>query len=146
MPEAKIASYHQPPPANRNSPVTAASSSRPAQIRASRRGCMAATVYRAMSRATPLTAWGWSQSPAAASMASTPAYTGRGQIRRTSSGAAARASTAITAPCGWPLPRVCAGTADATASSVTSTSNTQRPAVRVAGYSTGLSILMPGAS
>src|ERR1039457_767034 len=57
MREAKIASYHQPPPANRSSPATTVSSSRPAHTRASRRGRIAATVYRAMSRARPLTAW-----------------------------------------------------------------------------------------
>src|SRR5262249_56530703 len=76
------------------------------------------------------------------------ANTGMGQIRRTTSGATIRASTAIfPAPGGWWVAFWYGGadaqaTAVAQASRATNTSNTQRPAARLARYPAGLSILM----
>src|SRR6516165_3147808 len=124
-------------------------SSRPAHTSAARSGRSAATVYRAMSRASPSTRRG-SHNTAPMQAATITPNTEMGQIRRTTSGATIRASTAIfAAPSGlWAARWYESGGDDAQstawpqASRASSTSSAQRPAARFARYPAGLSILM----
>src|SRR5215468_4365006 len=127
--------------------TTTGISSRPAHTSAARRGRSAATVYTAMSRASPSTRR-LSHHTAPMAAAHITANTGMGQIRRTTSGATIRASTTIfPAPGGWCV-ALWYGDADAQptavaqASRVSRTSSTQRPAARIARYPAGPSILM----
>ena len=125
--------------------MTTVSSSTPAQASASRRDCSLATVYRAMTSAAPAIRW-LSHETAAIWVTRIQPNTGMGQIRRTTSGATIRASTTNAATPGqwWAPPWYRLGNDSAAASTVTSTSNTQRRAGRFAGYSTGLRSLMLG--
>ena len=65
-----------------------------------------------------------------------------GQIRRTASGATITASTMNAAGPRWCGSWTRVATVKAAAATVTSASNTQRPAARFARYPAGLSILM----
>src|SRR5215469_10409280 len=129
--------------------TTTGISSRPAHTSAARRGRSAATVYRAMSMASPSTSRLSHNTTPMAAAHITP-NTGMGQIRRTTSGATISASTTIfPAPGGlWVARWYESGGADAQATAVaqatraTSTSNAQRPAARFARYPAGPSILM----
>ena len=133
-PQMKIPSYHQSPRATLMAAAMIATNSAPAQARASRSGRSAATVYRAISSASALTAWKSSHIAVARHKANTAPNTGTGHFRRTSSGSAARTATTTTALLGCSFACSAAGIAEAIATRTARTSDTRRAAVRYARY------------
>jgi hypothetical protein len=95
-----------------------------------------------MSRPRPSTAL-LVHNPAATAETRTQPNTGTGQIRRTTSGATEIISTTTSAGCSRMPSRDSAGMLVTRASKASSTSDTQRPAARAAGYPAGRSALMP---